>query len=75
MKVGENFIQHTRLRSERGEETSASRVFSILLHVKIAVIPSLSPISVGLFFAFYDWGEEIELHPLPKNNVSVELEQ
>ena len=42
MKVGENFIQLTCFRLERGQETSAYSVsFILVLHVKIAVVQSL----------------------------------
>ena len=41
MKVGENFIQNTCFRLEKGHEKSVCRVsFSLVLHVKIAVIQS-----------------------------------
>ena len=48
MKVGENFIQHTCFRLERGQEKSACRVsFILVLHVKIAVIQSLRKADYG----------------------------
>ena len=49
MKVGENFIQHTCFRSERGQEKSACRVsFVLVLHVKIAVRPRSNKLNISL---------------------------
>ena len=48
MKVGENFIQHTSVRLERGQGKSACRVsFILTLHVKIAVVQSLRKPNYG----------------------------
>ena len=48
MKVGENFIQHTCFRLERGQKKSACRVsFILVLYVKIAVIQSLRKADYG----------------------------
>ena len=48
MKVGENYIQHTCFRIEKGQEKSACRVsFILVFHVKIAVIQSLRKASYG----------------------------
>ena len=49
MTVGENFIQHTCFRLERGQEKSTCRVFIFILElqVKIAVIQSLRKADYG----------------------------
>ena len=58
MKVGENFIQHTCSRLERGQEKSACRVcFILVLHVNIVVIQPFRKADYGsasLKFAILD---------------------
>ena len=57
MKVGENFIQHTCLKLERGQDKSACIVsFVLVLHVKIAVTQSLRKVDyegASLKFAIF----------------------